>query len=135
MKNKKKHKYNIGDNVKFNFFDGSVHVGKIAELTYSGDNWDHIETNYGLPQYTIHVPSTQYSRGYMIYSGMTNERILESNGKLQVKEIDGMIFSSEIDKGEINKTVKEELDGRKKMDTLDQAIERQREFLDGKVKN
>ena len=56
MTKKKKHKYKIGTEVKFKFFDGSVHVGAILKQTYQGDNWDHIDTDYKQPLYTIQVP-------------------------------------------------------------------------------
>ncbi len=79
MAKKRKHTHKIGDTVKFKFFDGSTHTGKIAELTYMGDSVGD-KTYYSCPQYTIHVPCDRYPRGYMIYSSMTDERIKEATG-------------------------------------------------------
>jgi len=118
---KAKHKHKIGTVVKFKFFDGSVHVGEIVSQNYMGEDWDHTETNFKIPQYTIHVPSDQYSRGYMIYSSMTNERIFPKDAKI-VKPI---FKSTTIKKSSKNNTSTE----------LDNAINKQKEFISGKVNN
>ena len=119
---KAKHKHKIGTVVKFRFFDGSVHVGEIVSQNYMGEDWDHTETNFKIPQYTIHVPSDKYSRGYMVYSSMTNERNFPKDAKI-VKPI----FKSTI-----VKSIK-----RKSNDTteLNAAIKKQQDFIGGKVNN
>ena len=115
MAKKKKHTYKVGQTVKFKFFDGSVHQGQIAELTYMGDVVGD-KIYYDCPQYTIHVPSDRYPRGYMIYSSMTDERIKEAmEGKQQ------SLFAS----NSLQKKVK----AKKSMSELDMAILKQKEFI------
>ena len=78
---KVKHKRKVGEVVDFIFFDGSKKTGKIVELTYHGDNIDSVRTQYDLPTYRIHVPDKKYSRGYMVYSSMTDIRIEDAKTK------------------------------------------------------
>jgi len=121
---KAKHKYKLGETVKFKFFDGSIHIGQIASLNYMGEDWDHTETNYSIPQYTIHVPSDKYSRGYMIYSSMTNNRIFDKDTKLVKPRLvenykkEGSWCSAKIVESNT---------------TLDDEIAKQKEFISGKV--
>ena len=115
MAKKKKHTYKVGQTVKFKFFDGSVHKGTIAELTYMGDIVGG-KTYYDCPQYTIHVPSDRYPRGYMIYSSMTDERIKEATeGKQQ------SLFT--------NNSLPKKVKAKKSMSELDMAILKQKEFI------
>ena len=115
MAKKKKHTYKVGQTVKFKFFDGSVHKGQIAELTYMGDVVGD-KIYYDCPQYTIHVPSDRYPRGYMVYGSMTDERIKEAmEGKQQ------SLFAS----NSLPKKVK----AKKSMSELDMAILKQKEFI------
>ncbi len=128
MTKKKKHKYKIGTEVKFKFFDGSVHVGAILKQTYQGDNWDHIDTDYKQPLYTIQVPDSRDTRGFMIYPGVGLHRILESNGitnKEYVYKKGAKIASSKTIKSKFNDTSTD----------LNDAIRKQKEFISGKVKN
>ena len=37
MTKKKKHKFKIGDNVTFKFFDGGVYTGVVDKLSYMGE--------------------------------------------------------------------------------------------------
>jgi hypothetical protein len=133
---KAKHKYKLGETVKFKFFDGSVHIGQIASLNYMGEDWDHTETNYSIPQYTIHVPSDKYSRGYMIYSSMTNNRIFDKDTKL-VKPKFELSPNQLKNLKNINNSQKELLCKQTKNTNsdseLDDAIAKQKKFISGKV--
>ena len=55
---KAKFKYKIGTEVKFKFFDGSIHTGAIVKQSYQGDD----------------------IRGFMLYPSVGPNRIIESNG-------------------------------------------------------
>jgi len=115
MAKKKLHTYKVGQTVKFKFFDGSVHKGEIAELTYMGDAVGD-KTYYSCPQYTIHVPCDRYERGYMIYSSMTDERIKEA---MEVNQ------PSLFEKSNSTKNIKV----KKSMSDLDTAIQKQKSFI------
>jgi len=128
MPKKKNHKYKMGTEVKFRYFDGSIHTGAIVKQTYNGENWDHLPTNYKDPLYTIQVASDYDSRGFMLYPSVGEHRIIESNGvtnknytfKKEVK-----VVSPKTIKSKFNDTRSE----------LDDAIKKQKEFIEGKVKN
>jgi len=137
MAKKKIHKYKVGDTMRFRFFCGTVYTGTVAELRYSGDNWDHTETNFGDPQYVIHVPDTsgRYSRGYMVYSNISDHRIISVNGDLKepiFPEPGKMV--DRIEKCPIPGIDAIGISIPKK-DELQEAINKQKEFIDGKVKN
>ncbi len=74
MPKKAKFKYQLGQSVKFKFYDGSVHNGKIDSTGYRNEDVDYLDTQYNQPMYTCHVPdiSGRYSRGYMIYTVTEN---------------------------------------------------------------
>ena len=55
---KAKFKYKIGTEVKFKFFDGSIHTGAIVKQSYQGDSWDHLPTNYGEIPYRFQMATT-----------------------------------------------------------------------------
>ena len=115
MAKKKLHTYKIGQTVKFKFFDGSVHKGTIAELTYMGDVVGD-KTYYDCPQYTIHVPSDRYPRGYMIYGSMTDERIKQAmEGEQQP------LFA--------NNSLPKKVKAKKSTSELDMAIQKQKKFI------
>ena len=115
MAKKVKHIHTIGDIVTFSFFDGGTYTGKITHLTYQGDNIDSIKTQYSLPTYRIHVPDEKYSRGYMVYSSMTDMRIEDAKTKQAVEE-----FWEDDVYPETNKVESE----------LDSAIKKQKDFLE-----
>jgi len=117
---KAKHKYKIGTVVKFRFFDGSVHVGEIVKHNYMGEDWDHTETNWSIAQYTIHVPSNKYSRGYMVYSSMTNDRIFPKDATLTKPK-----FKSTTTISSVNI--------KSNGPSLDDAIDKQKQFISGNV--
>jgi len=136
MAKKKLHKYKVGDTMKFRFFDGSVHIGTIAELRYSGDGWEHTDTNYGDPQYTIHVPdnSGRYSRGYMIYSNISNHRIISVNGDLTEPVFPESGNTELIEKCPIPGIDAIGISLPTKKDELQAAINKQKDFVAGKIK-
>ena len=115
---KANHKHKLGTTVKFKFFDGSIHVGEVVSHNYMGEDWAHVETNWTIAQYTIHVPSSNYSRGYMVYSNITNDRIFSKDDKLV--------------KAKIKSTISKK---KPKVDTseLAAAINKQKQFISGKV--
>jgi len=125
MAKKKKHTYKIGQTVKFKFFDGSIHKGTIAELTYMGDVVGD-KTYYDCPQYTIHVPSDRYPRGYMIYGSMTDERIKQAMKCEQQSLFTNMekIPANNSKRGS-NKNAKT----KKSISELDMAIQKQKKFI------
>jgi len=116
MARKKKHTYKIGQTVKFKFFDGSVHEGKIVELNYMGDKGGD-KIYYNCPQYTIHSPSKKYERGYMVYGSMTDERIKEAYDSSY----------KTVDPRAPNWAKKELINGA--FSELDEAIEKQKKFI------
>ena len=128
MAKKKKHTYKIGQTVKFKFFDGSVHKGTIAELTYMGDVVGD-KTYYDCPQYTIHVPSDRYPRGYMIYSSMTDERIKEATEGQQQSLFTNMekIPANNSKRGSYQEAKNIKI--KKSVSELDMAIEKQKSFI------
>lgn len=134
---KKKHKFKVGEMVEFKFFDGGVYKGEIVKLTYSGDMWGHIETDYSSPQYTIHKEDNS-KRGYTSYPGIGLHRILSSDGIVNKKyHLSPAEKKAKRRKRKIeamNIGVAEELQGRKEMDSLDQAIEKQKAFINGRTK-
>ena len=124
MAKKKKHTYKIGQTVKFRFFDGTIHEGKVAELTYMGDVVGD-KIYYNCPQYIIHVPSDRYDRGYMIYSSVTDERIKEAT---TYKRSINQPSPREVPQGKSG--VKQKQNTTKKpMSELDMAIQKQKEFI------
>ena len=123
---KAKFKYKIGTEVKFKFFDGSIHTGTIVKQSYQGDSWDHLPTNYGETIYTIQVPDGNDIRGFMLYPSVGPNRIIESNGITNKAYIYGK-------KSILNVTTK-----RKSKSTsteLSDAISKQKDFINGKVNN
>ena len=127
---KVKHKRKVGEVVDFIFFDGSKKTGKIVELTYHGDNIDSVRTQYDLPTYRIHVPDKKYSRGYMVYSSMTDMRIEDAKTKQAVEE-----FWEDESGAEITH-IPDKLGWLKKYHNnvneseLDNAIKKQKDFLE-----
>ena len=128
MEKKKNHKHKLGTEVKFRFFDGSIHTGAIIKQTYNGEAWDHIPTNYKDPLYTIQVPSDYDTRGFMLYPSVGEHRIIESNGitnKDYMYKRGAKTVSAKTIKSKFNDTSSE----------LEEAIKKQKEFIDGKVNN
>jgi len=89
---KAKFKYKTGQSVKFRFYDGSVHEGKIQIAQYRNSDVDYLPTEYSQPMYTCHVPdnSGHYSRGYMVYT-VTETMIKDkSTGDIKITTINNI---------------------------------------------
>ena len=129
---KAKHKYPIGTEVKFKYFDGSIHVGVVIKQTYQGDSWDHLETDYKQTLYTMQVPDMHDSRGFMLYPSVGPHRIIESNG---ITNKEYAFTKKNVLSGSTRK--KSKAITNKFNDTtseLDAAISKQQDFINGKNK-
>lgn len=115
MKNKK-HTYSVGDIVTFKFLTGDILTGKITDHTYKED---------GTPSYKIRVEeNTKARKGFTIYPCMTDSRIIKVNQTAlnAVKALNRKEKAIE-KKNKVNK----------KTEGLDDAIQSQRNFLNGSV--
>ena len=130
---KAKFKYPIGAEVKFKFFDGSIHLGAVVKQSYQGESWDHLPTNYGETIYTIQVPDTQDIRGFMLYPSIGPNRIIESKGVANKSYIYGKknILNSQTNSKPIKVKTKSKLVSTE----LSDAIARQKDFISGKINN
>lgn len=128
MTKKKAHKYKVGDTMKFIFFSGSHFIGKVVKLTYAGDSLKHLVTDYDSPQYSLHVHDKRgrYSRGYMVYSNISEHRIISVNGDLK----NPILNSTETKPVTPAKTPV--IDN--STESLDTAIKKQKDFISGKIK-
>ena len=122
-----KFKYKGGQSVKFRFYDGSIHVGVIESFGYRNESVDYLPTEYNQCMYTIHSPdkSGRYNRGYMIYT-------VTSNMIQDVLSTDVIIKPlKDYPTEEIHTKLTPILTGDTKSaePSLDQAIEKQRQFL------
>ncbi len=74
-----KHKYKIGDALKFKHFDGGVRKGKVTKVYYYGDA-AHLITDYQKPVYTITVVNNnkKLRANQYHYPNIGHDRILES---------------------------------------------------------
>jgi len=128
---KKGHTYKIGELLKFTYFDGSPHTGKVIKQTYAGDDWNHLQTDYSNPRYTIQVPDDRDARGYMIYPCVGESRI--------VKRIENNGFLCDDVKSSANKGASTKPLGKKQPKTeqsdLEDAIQKQKDFVGGKVRD
>ena len=118
---KAKFKYQVGQSVRFRFYDGSVHGGIIKSKGYRNEDCDYLDTQYSQPMYTCHVPdsSGRYSRGYMIYTVTENmiKTMLDSPITIKALKDQPKVKS-------ILPELKDEV-----TESLDDAIAKQREFL------
>ena len=118
---KAKFKYQVGQSVRFRFYDGSVHGGLIQSKGYRNEDCDYLDTQYSQPMYTCHVPdsSGRYSRGYMIYTVTENmiKTMLDSPITIKALKDQPKVKS-------ILPELKDEV-----TESLDDAIAKQREFL------
>jgi len=128
MTKKSKFKYKVEQSVKFKFYDGSVHNGIIKSRQYRNEDNESLPTQWTMPMYTLHSPdnSGRYSRGYMVYPSITENMIksgLESTVKIVPME---NYVAPKLQPA--TSPVQEKHD-------LEDAIKKQQQFLDGKVKN
>jgi len=134
---KAKFKYPIGTEVKFKFFDGSIHVGSVVKQSYQGDSWDHLPTNYGETIYTIQVPTATDKRGFMMYPSIGPNRIIESNGVANKGYVYGKlnILDTVTKRKTKRKPTKVKQVSKSNSTELSDAISKQKDFINGKINN
>tara|TARA_Y100000310_G_C20453268_1_gene701807 strand:+ start:399 stop:770 length:372 start_codon:yes stop_codon:yes gene_type:complete len=121
---KKKHTYKLGDVLKIRFFDGSIHTGEVTKLGYMGERTHNI--NYDLPIFTVTSKNEKgNNRPYTNYTSMTDDMVLEVNG-IAKEPLYKKLLKKE-------KLVKSKKIKRLKKSELDLAIDKQKNFLRGKV--
>ncbi len=128
MPKKSRFKYKVGQSVKFKYYDGSVHNGIIVSCNYRNEDSESLPTQWTMQMYTVHSPdnSGRYSRGYMSYPSITQEMIKN------VLDVDVKIVPMknyvEPEKPVLSQTVLNDTDD------LEDAITKQKQFIDGRVK-
>jgi len=129
MAKKSKFKYKVGQSVKFKFYDGSVHNGVVKSRQYRNEDVESLPTQWTMPMYTLHSPdnSGRYSRGYMVYPSIT-ESMIKHTLDTDVKIVP-MKNYVEPEKPVLSQPLVEETSD------LDNAIKKQQDFINGKVKN
>ncbi len=137
---KSKFKYQVGQSVRFKFYDGSVHNGVIVQRGYRNEDTEYLDTQYNQPMYTCHSSdiSGRYPRGYMVYPSLTQNMIQhELNHPHIIKTLD------EVRKGNVEVEVtpsvnsitdrleqyNDSVDEVEVEETLESAIQRQKKFL------
>ena len=73
---KKRHKYKLGDQLEFKFFDGGIRIGTVTKLDWYSTNPGVYD--YSKPTYTITVKNTnpKISRKHYNYPNIQHDRIL-----------------------------------------------------------
>ena len=135
---KAKFKWQVGQSVRFKFYDGSIHNGVIVSKGYRNEDSDYLDTQYSMPMYTCHSPdlSGRYKRGYMVYPSLSQTMIqFELDKPVIIKPLDEVPINKYASHGtanfnddeieEINAAIAQE----KHLESLDDAIAKQREFL------
>ena len=137
---KSKFKYQVGQSVRFKFYDGSIHNGVIVQRGYRNEDTEYLDTQYNQPMYTCHSSdiSGRYPRGYMVYPSLTENMIQhELNHPHIIKTLD------EVRKGNVEVEVtpsvnsitdrleqyNDSVDEVEVEETLESAIQRQKKFL------
>ena len=137
---KAKFKWQVGQSVRFKFYDGSVHNGVIVQRGYRNEDTEYLDTQYNQPMYTCHSSdiSGRYPRGYMVYPSLTENMIQhELNHPHIIKTLD------EVRKGNVEVEVtpsvnsitdrleqyNDSVDEVEVEETLESAIQRQKKFL------
>ena len=137
---KSKFKYQVGQSVRFKFYDGSIHNGVIVQRGYRNEDTEYLDTQYNQPMYTCHSSDTsgRYPRGYMVYPSLTENMIQhELNHPHIIKTLD------EVRKGNVEVEVtpsvnsitdrleqyNDSVDEVEVEETLESAIQRQKKFL------
>ena len=119
---KSKFKWQVGQSVRFKFYDGSIHNGVIVSRGYRNEDTEYLDTQYTMPMYTCHSSDTsgRYSRGYMVYPSLTQTMIqFELDHPHLIKTLDEV--RNERPVSTVTPTIP--------TDSLDDAIARQKEFL------
>ena len=129
---KAKFKWQVGQSVRFKFYDGSIHNGVIVSKGYRNEDSDYLDTQYSMPMYTCHSPdrSGRYKRGYMVYPSLSQTMIqFELDKPVIIKPLDEVPIS-EIGHKKPQATVQSITDRLDEYnESLDDAISKQREFL------
>ena len=129
---KAKFKWQVGQSVRFKFYDGSIHNGVIVSKGYRNEDSDYLDTQYSMPMYTCHSPdrSGRYKRGYMVYPSLSQTMIqFELDKPVIIKPLDEVPIS-EIGHKKPQATVQSITDRLDEYnESLDDAIAKQREFL------
>ena len=122
---KAKFKWQVGQSVRFKFYDGSIHNGVIVSKGYRNEDSDYLDTQYSMPMYTCHSPdrSGRYKRGYMVYPSLSQTMIqFELDEPVIIKPLDEVPINEYASHGTAN--FNDEV-----TESLDDAIAKQREFL------
>jgi len=122
---KSKFKWQVGQSVRFKFYDGSIHNGVIVSRGYRNEDTEYLDTQYTMPMYTCHSSDTsgRYKRGYMVYPSLTQNMIqFELDRPHIIKALDEV-------RNEIPSTPVSTVIPTIPTDSLDDAIQRQKEFL------
>ena len=129
---KAKFKWQVGQSVRFKFYDGSIHNGVIVSKGYRNEDSDYLDTQYSMPMYTCHSSDTsgRYRRGYMVYPSLSQTMIqFELDEPVIIKPLDEVPIS-EIGNKKPQATVQSITDRLDEYnESLDDAIAKQREFL------
>ena len=145
---KSKFKYQVGQSVRFKFYDGSIHNGVIVQRGYRNEDTEYLDTQYNQPMYTCHSSdrSGRYPRGYMVYPSLTQNMIQhELNHPHIIKRLDEVPINEYSSHGtgnfndEVTPSVNsitdrleqynDSVDEVEVEETLDSAIQRQKKFL------
>jgi len=119
---KLKHKYNIGDIVKFKFLTGDIYTGKIMEQTFKDDV---LKT----PDYKIRVEENGGKSGFTTYPCMADSRIIEVvHTAIQNMKVMELAY-----RDMINKKRHAEGKERKAETELSKAAKSQQDFTNGEL--
>ena len=123
---KARFKYKVGQSVRFKYYDGSIHNGVIQSRCYRNEDSDYLDTQYGMTMYTCHSSDTtgRYSRGYMVYPALTENMIQFELDRPHIIKPLSEIPNEEIGTKTVVTPIQDEV-----TETLDDAIARQKEFL------
>jgi len=122
---KSKFKWQVGQSVRFKFYDGSIHNGVIVSRGYRNEDTEYLDTQYTMPMYTCHSSDTsgRYKRGYMVYPSLSQTMIqFELDKPVIIKPLDEVPINKYASHGTAN--FNDEV-----TESLDDAIAKQREFL------
>jgi len=126
MTKKKKHKFKIGDNVTFKFFDGGVYTGVVDKLSYMGEITG--TPNYQLPQIRVAVKRNNGKYPFTYYP-ISEHYVISSNGKANPGSIRTISKANKPVKAKTTPVTKT-----KPMSELQAAIQKQKDFINHKSK-
>ena len=126
MTKKKKHKFKIGDNVTFKFFDGGVYTGVVDKLSYMGELTGNV--NYQLPQIRVAVKNKNTKYPYTYYP-ISEHYVTKYNGKDNINSICTPSKAIKPVKAKTTPVAKTE-----PMSELQAAIQKQKDFINHKSK-